>query len=187
MARFSWIQNTIGQLRTVTILYTFAFVITRYSCHRCVYIMIVVIFAVVACTITFFIKTYLLSPFLIIFWCLGTFCDHVIFRSTYKAFPRRTLRIPVRWNINRAIFILFLSNPFETCFCRIIITSTKCELCLNIVCSLIMSTRPWATAVKIQVIILQGWDVQNILVSKLFLSSQFCLMAWYLSWLIERH
>ena len=33
MARCSRIQNPIGQLRTVTILYTFAFVITRHSCH----------------------------------------------------------------------------------------------------------------------------------------------------------
>ena len=142
MARCSRIQNPIGQLQTVTILYTFLFVINIHSCHRCVYLMVIVIFAVVACTITFFIKTYLLSPFLIIFWWLGTFCDHVIFRSTSKAFPRRTFQIPVRLKINRTSFLLFLSNPFETFFCRMIITSTKCALFLNRVCSLIISTRP---------------------------------------------
>ena len=75
--------------------------------------MVIVIFAVVSCTITFFIKTYLLSPFLIIFWWLGTFCDHVIFRSTSKAFTKRTIQITVRRNINRTRFPLFLSNPFE--------------------------------------------------------------------------
>ena len=88
MARCSRIQNPICQLQTVTILYTLAFVITRHSRHRCVYIMFVIIFFVVACTITFFIKTYLLSPFLIIFWWIGNIFDHVIFRSTSKAFPR---------------------------------------------------------------------------------------------------
>ena len=131
-------QNPIVRLRTVTILFTFAFVVTRHSCHRCVYLMVVVIFAVVACMINFFIKTYLLSLFLIIFWWLGTFCDHVIFRSTSKAFPRWKFRISVRWNINLARFFLFLSNPFEAFFCRMIITSTKCALFLDIVCSLIV-------------------------------------------------
>ena len=92
----SQIQNPIGQLRTVTILYTFAFVITRHLFHRCVYIMVVVIFTVVSYMITFFIKTYLLTPFLIISRWLGTFCDHAIFRSTYIVFPRRTFQIPVR-------------------------------------------------------------------------------------------
>ena len=149
MARCYRIQNPIGQLRTVTILYTFAFVITRYLCHRWVYLLVIIIFAVVACTITFFIKMYLLSPFLIIFRWLGTFCDHVIFRFISKEFPRRTFRIPVRWNINRASFPLFLSNPFETFFRRMIITSTKCALCLNSMCSFNISNRPWATSVKI--------------------------------------
>ena len=92
-------------MRTVTILDNFAFVIARHSCHRYVYLMVIVIFAVVACTITFLIKAYLLSPFLIIFWWLGTYCNHVIFRSTSKAFLRRTFRISVRWNIIRASFL----------------------------------------------------------------------------------
>ena len=114
MACCSQIPNPIGLLRTVTILYTFEFVITRHSCHRCVYLMVIVIFAVAACTITFFIKTYLLSPFLIVFWWIGKFCDHVILRSTYISFPRRMFHFYIGSNINRASFIPFLSNPFET-------------------------------------------------------------------------
>ena len=128
MARCSRIQNPIVQLQTVTILSTFAFVITRHSWHRCVYLMVIVIFSVVACTITFFIKTYLLLPFLIVFWWIGTFCDHVIFRSTSIEITRQTFRIPIRWNTNRASFLLFLSNPFETFFRSMIINSTTCAL-----------------------------------------------------------
>ena len=132
-----------------------------------------------------FIKTYLLLPFLIIFRWLGKFCNHVVFRSTSKSFPRRTFRIPVRSNINLTSFLLFLSNPFETFFSRMVIKSTKCALSLNRVWSLIMYTRPWDTAAKIQVISLQRWDVQKNLVRKLFLSSQFCLVACYLSWVFS--
>ena len=128
MARCSQIQNPIVQLRTVTIIFTFAFIITRHSCHRCVYLMVIIIFAVVSCTITFFIKTYLPSPFIIIFWWLGTFCDHVIFRSTSQAFPRRTYHLSIGLKINRAISLIFISYPFETLFCRVINTSTKCSL-----------------------------------------------------------
>ena len=171
MACCSWIQNPIGQLRTVTILFTFAFVITRHSCHICVYLMVTVVFAVVACTITFFIKTYWLTSFLTVFRWLGTFCDHVIFRSTSIAFSRRTFRISVRWNTYCARFFLFLSNPFETFFRRMVIKSTKCALCLDRVCPFIMSTRPWDTVVKIQIICLQGWDVQTFLIRKILLSS----------------
>ena len=58
----------------------FPFVIARYSCHICIYLAVTIIFAVVACIITFFNKTYVL-------W---TFFDHVIFRSISKAFPRQT-------------------------------------------------------------------------------------------------
>ena len=151
MARLSWIQNTIGQLRTVTILYTFVFVITRHTCHRCVYLMVIVIFSVVACTITFLIKTYFLLPFLIILWWLWTFCDHVIFRSTSKAFQSRTFRLSIVLNINRKSFFVFLSDPFETFFWKVICTSTKCALFLNSICSLNIPTKTWSAA-KIKVI-----------------------------------
>ena len=102
----------------------FLFVIARHSCHRCIYLAVTIIFSVVACTINFFIKTYLL-------W---TFCDHVIFRSTSKPFPRCTFHLYIGCNINHARFLLFLSYPFETLFCRVIYTFTKCALCLNIMC-----------------------------------------------------
>ena len=177
MARSSWIQNPICQLRTVTILFTFAFFITRHACHRCVYLMVIVIFAVVACTITFFIKTYWLTSFLTVFRWLGTSCDHMILRSTSITFPRRTFRISVRWNTNRESFFLFLSDPFETFFRRMIIRSKKCALFLGRVCPLIVSTRPWDSVVKIQIICLQGWDIQTFLIRILFLSSHFCLLA----------
>ena len=177
MARCYRIQNPIGQLRTFTILYTFAFVITRHTWNRCVYLLVIVIFAVVACTIKSSIKTYLLSPFLIISWWIGTFCDHVIFRSASIAFPRRTFRIYVRWNTNRVSFLLFLSNPFEFFFHIMVINSKKIALCLDLVCYLIMSTRPRDTVVKIQVISLKGWNVQIFLIRIIFLSSQLCLVA----------
>ena len=45
-------------------------------------------------------------------------------------------------------FFVFLSHPFETFFCRVICTSTKCALCLNIMCSITSSTKNWA-AIKI--------------------------------------
>ena len=104
--------------------------IAWHSCHRCIYFMVIIIFAVFACTINFFIVRYLPSPFLIIFWWLGKFCDHVIFRSISKAFPRRTFQIPVRWNINRARFILLLSNrlknfPQYYCYLHKMFTSSK--------------------------------------------------------------
>ena len=119
----TFIQNPklIGQLRTVTKIFTRTFVIARHSCHRCIYILVTVIFAVVACKITFLIKTYLLSPFLIIFWWIWTFWDHVVFISTSKEFLRRTFQISFRQNINCTSFLLFLSYTFETFFRRMII------------------------------------------------------------------
>ena len=108
----------------------FPFVISRHSWHRCIYISVTINFSVVACTITLFNKTYLL-------W---TFYDHVILRYTSKEFLRRTFRLSIGWNINRASFILLLSYPFETLFCRVINTSTKCALCLKIMCPFTIPT-----------------------------------------------
>ena len=109
----------------------FLFVIARHTCHRCIYLAVTIIFAVVTCTITFFIKTYLL-------W---TFCDHVIFRYTSKAFLRRPFHFSIGWSINRVSFFLFLSYSFETLFCKVINTSTECALCLNSVCPLTVPTK----------------------------------------------
>ena len=88
-------------------------IIARHSCHRCVYLLVTVFFAVVACTIAFFVQTYLLSSFLFIFLWLCKIFDHVIFRSTSKAFPRCMFRLSIVQNIKRASFFLFLSYPFE--------------------------------------------------------------------------
>ena len=48
--------NKIGQLWTVTTISTGTFFITRHTCHRWIYLLVTVIFAVVACTIKMFIK-----------------------------------------------------------------------------------------------------------------------------------
>ena len=148
MSHLSRIQNPIGKLLTVDIFFRWKFVIARHTCHRCIYLLVTVIFAVVSCMITFFIKAYLLSPFLIIFWCLWKFYNHLIFISTSKAFPRRTFCLSIVQNINCASSFLFLSYPFEAVFCRVICTSKQCALCLKIMCSFTISTKTWA-AIKI--------------------------------------
>ena len=149
MARSSWIQNTIGQLLTVTIVLNFAFVITRHSCHRCVYFKVIVIIAVVACTITLFLRFFRLASFLTVFKRIWTFCDHMILRSASKAFMCWTIRIFVRWSTSRTSFLFFLFDLFETFFHRMVIKSTICELCLGRVCLLTVSTRPLENIVKI--------------------------------------
>ena len=77
VARSSKIQNPVGQLWTVTRISTrtFVIIINRHACHRCIYILVTVILPVGASTITFFIKMYLLSPFLILFLWLWKFCN----------------------------------------------------------------------------------------------------------------
>ena len=116
----------------------FPFVIARHSCHIYIYLAVTIIFTIVACIINFFVKTYLL-------W---TFCDHMIFRSTSKAFPRRTSHLSIGWNINRASFSLFLYLTFETLFCRVINTSTICALCLNSMCPFTIPIKTWAATIK---------------------------------------
>ena len=105
MARSSWIKNPIGQLKTIDIIFTFTFFITRNSCHRCVYPMVIVTITVVACTITFSLRFFRLASFLTLFRWLCTFCDHMIFRSASKAFPCWTIRIFVRWSTSRTSFL----------------------------------------------------------------------------------
>ena len=107
---FHWLFCTLSPLlqkcsvSVFSLTIIFPFIIARHSCHRCIYLVITIIFAVVACTITFFIKTCLL-------WA---FCDHVIFRSTSKAFPRHAFHMSIGWKINRVSVFLFLSYPSET-------------------------------------------------------------------------
>ena len=112
MARCSWIQNPIVQLLTVTILYTFAFVITRHSCHRYVYFKVIVIIAVVFCTIALFLSFVRLESFLTVFRWFGTFCDKMVFGSASKAFPSWTVwfffdEAPAEWPFSFS-FLLFL-------------------------------------------------------------------------------
>ena len=52
----SRIQNPIGQLQTVTKISTSTFVIIRHMFHRCIYLLVTVIFSVFACTIKFSLK-----------------------------------------------------------------------------------------------------------------------------------
>ena len=177
MARCSRIQDPIGQLQTVTILSTFAFVITRHSCQRCVYLMVIVIFPLPHARLTFSLKRSDLCSFSLYLGGLGHFA------IMWSSDPH-----PKHFRGGRSEFLLyeiptarafphFLSDPFETFFRRMIVKSTKCALCMDRVCPVIVSTRPWDTVVKIQIICLQGWDVQAFLIRKLSLSSQFCLVA----------
>ena len=55
------------------ILLTFTFVIAIHSCHRCVYLIVIVIFSVIACTITSSLKRTRLRRFSFYFGGLGHF------------------------------------------------------------------------------------------------------------------
>ena len=151
MTRSSWIQNPIGQLRTIAIIFIFAFVIIRHSCNRCVYFKVIVIITVVFRTIAFFLKFVRLASFLTVFRWLGTFCDNMIFRSASKAFPSWTIWIFVIRSTSRTSFLFFFSDIFETFFYRMVRKSKICALCLGRVCFFIVFTRPWETAVKIKI------------------------------------
>ena len=121
-------------------MFTRTFIIIRYKCHLCIYLLVTVIFAVVSCTITLFIKTYLIFTFLILFWWLWTFFNKVIFRSTSKTIPRRIFHTSVIQITRRTRFLIFLSDTFETFFCRMVGTSAKITLCLDTIYSLTIST-----------------------------------------------
>ena len=116
-------------------------VIIRNTCHRCIYLLVTVIFAIVVCTINFFIKMYLLWPFLVIFWWLWEFCNYAIFRFTSKLFLRSSFRSYAVQMTNCTSFLISLYDPFETFFCRVISNSTKGALCLNSVCSFTISSK----------------------------------------------
>ena len=153
MASFSWVQNPIGQLQTIAIIFAFSYVIVWHPCHRCVYFEVIFIVTIIFCTMSLFLvfKTYLLSVFLFsVFRWLGTFCNKMIFGSASKAFPIWTIWIFVWQSTSRTSFIFFFSDLFETFFHRMVSMSTICALCLGRVCFFIVSTRYWLTAVKIQ-------------------------------------
>ena len=119
-------------------------VITSHTWHKCIYLLVIVIFSVVLCTIIFFIKTYLILPFLILFRWLWTFCNQVIFKSTSKKFPSRTFHSSVVRITSCTSFLLLLSDPFEIFFCRVIRTSTKCALFVKSVCSFTIYIKTWS-------------------------------------------
>ena len=147
--------------------FTRTFIIARHLCHKCINILVTIIFAVVACTINFFIKTYFIFPFIIIFWWLWKIFDHVIFRSTSKAFPRRTFCSSIVRSINHARFLLFLSYPFETFFCRVICTSTTVHFFWTS-CAFSLFLPKTQADVNIKAISMQGWNVQWFLICKCF-------------------
>ena len=159
MAHCSPIQNPIGLLRTVTILYTYAFVIARHSCHRCVYLMVIVIFAVVACTIKFSLKRTCFRRFSLSSGGLGHFA--IMWSSDphlrhFRGGRSKFLLDETSTAQDFSFFILILLKYFSAEW----LLPLKCAVCVNRVCSLIMSTRYWDTSVKIQVISMQGRDVQ---------------------------
>ena len=135
MSCCSIIQNPIDQLRTVTKIFTRKFVITRHMCHRLIYLFVTVIFAVAACTITFFIKMYLLLPFIILLWWLWTFCNYVIFISTSKEI-RGVRSVRLLSKASTARDFSFSCLFFLIFFCKVINTSTKNILFLNSVYAL---------------------------------------------------
>ena len=148
MTHCSRIQNPIGQLQTVTKISTGTFVITRHMCNICIYLLVTIIFAVVACMIIFPIKTYLLSPFIIIIWWCWTLWNYVIFRSKAKIFLRYTFCTSVFRITSRMSFLFFLSDLFEIFFWGNVCTSTNSALFLDKICFLTISTTTWA-AVKV--------------------------------------
>ena len=125
-------------MQTITKIPARKFVIIRHTWHRCIYLLVVFIFAVVSlflwCTITFFIKTSLLSLFLILFRWLWTFYNYMIFRSSSKKFARRAFRTSGVQITSCTWFFLFLSDPFETYLYRMVGTSTKSAICLDNIC-----------------------------------------------------
>ena len=94
-------------------MYTRKLVIIRHTCHIYIYLLVIFIFSLVTKMISSFIKMYLISPFLILFWWLRTFFNDVIFRSTSKTFPRHTFRTSVVRITSRTIFFFLFSDPFE--------------------------------------------------------------------------
>ena len=177
MARSSWIQNPIGQLRTIAIIFVFPYVIIRHSCHRCVYFKVIVIVAIVFHTISFLLRFFRLAFLFAVFRWLGTFCNKMIFGSAYKTFLSWTIWIFVWRSTSRTRFLFFFPNLFETFFHRMVSKSTICALCLGRVYFFIVFTLRWLTDVKIQIFCLQWWNVQAFMIRLHFLSSQFCLVA----------
>ena len=76
-------------------------------------------------------QIYLLLPFLILFRWICKSCDYIIFISTYKTFPRHAFSTSIVGVTRRTSFLLSPFDPFETCFCRTVYTSTKIHFVLT--------------------------------------------------------
>ena len=78
--------------QTITKISTITFFNNRHMCHRCIYILIVIIITVLGlfliCTITPFIKREITLLFVIIFRWFWEFINKMIYRSTSKTFAR---------------------------------------------------------------------------------------------------
>ena len=149
MASCSWIQNPIGQLRTIAITFVLPYVIIIHSFHTCVYFKVIFIVAIVFRTIAIFLLFFILASFLTDFRWFGTFFDKMIFGSASKAFPSWTIWMFVWRSTSRTSFLFFFSDIFKIFFHRMVRKSTICALCLGRVCFFIVFTRSWLTAVKI--------------------------------------
>ena len=152
MASCSWIQNPIGLLQTIAIIFVFVYVIIRHSCHRCVHFKVFVIIAVVFRTIDFFLRFVRLASYFTVFRWFWKVFDKMTFGSSSKAFPSWTIWIFVWKSTSRTSFLFFFSDLFKTFFHRMVRKSTICALCLGRVFFFIVFTRSWLTAVKIHIL-----------------------------------
>ena len=122
--------NPIGKLRTCTKISTRSFFINRHSCHKYIYILIVIIITVLEsffrCTISTFVETDLIFSFLVHFRWLQTFRNQMIHISESKTFVRCTFILFFSLINSRTTFLLLLSYS-SICFCRIVSTSTNSE------------------------------------------------------------
>ena len=125
---------------------TITFIITRPSCHRCIYLLIVVIITILILflpfTITPFIETALFLLFLL---SLGDFA-HLLIRWSTEFHQKHFLGVRLVRCFSKSpaarSFLLILSYPLKT-FCRMVSISTKSEFFLNNIFSLVVSTRTW--------------------------------------------
>ena len=133
-------------MRTVTKISTRSFAITRHLCHICIYIFIVIIITVLGffllCTITTFVETDLIFPFIVIFRCFYIFNNQIIYRSASKIIFEVYVQFVVCTNHHRQELFPY---PFLSLFnisCRIVSTSKKSVFCLNKIWYLIFLPEP---------------------------------------------
>ena len=147
--------------------------------------MVIVIFAVIACTIIFFIKTFLLSPFSLSFGGLGHFAimwssdPHLkYFRGRRSKFLLDETSTARAFSFSFLILLKHFSAEWLLSPQNVHFVWTECDLSLCLLDpETLISRFRWSVCNR--------WYVQTFLVRKLFLSSQFCLVACYLSWVFS--